>query len=227
MAVPATPSSPDASAPAPTPSPEQKLQGFWKNYQVPIAVLCVAIIIGIAGRGLWVKMQQSKEASIEADFAAASTPESLKTFAAAHEGHALAGAAYVRIADKAYTDAQYAEAITNYQSAIADLPAGPVLSRVKLGLAMSEVQGGREAEGVAALKTYLADTSIPSVLRAQAAYQLASLAASEGRASEASGYCDQVLALDQVGQRWWGEQAFNLKASLGTVPAPGSIKIGK
>ena len=231
MAAQATPT--DSNTPA-TPSPEEKLQSFWKNYQTPIVVLCAAVIIGISGRGLWQRLQTSKEADVEAEYAAATTPESLKSFAAAHEGHPLAGAADLQLADKAYAAEKYSDAISLYQTAIGALPASPVLSRAKLGLAMSQIQGGHQAEGESALHQLAADTSMPQPIRAEATYQLASLAIAAGHADEASKLCDQVISLDPpradnpYSMPWWTEQAMRLKSTLPAAPAgPGQIKIGK
>src|ERR1700739_3540356 len=105
MAAPATPS--NSNAPASAPDPAVKLQTFWNNYQVPIYVLCIAIILGIVGRGLWQRMAAHKEAHIESEYSAATTPEALKAFAAAHPGHTLAGAADLQLADKAYAAERY------------------------------------------------------------------------------------------------------------------------
>lgn len=224
MTTPASPSTSDSATPAPGPSSEQQFATFWQKNSTAIYAFCAIIVVGIVAKGGWNYLQAGKEQSVEADYAAATTPEALKTFVSSHEGHPLAGAAELQIADRAYVAEKYADAATAYESSLKDLPAGPFAYRAKLGLAMSQFQGGKTSDGEAGLKTLSADTSAPGAIRAEATYQLASIAAAAGRTAEAIKLAESVATMDQTG--WWAQRAYGLRSTLGPVaPSPGAIKL--
>src|SRR4051812_11804106 len=113
MTTPATPSSPkpagddrklvsvDETYIAPT--FEDQLNLFWKKYSKAVLAVCVLTVVAILAKGGYEYMQGQKEVEIERAYAAATTPEQLKSFAAANPGHSLAGIAQLRLADDAYT----------------------------------------------------------------------------------------------------------------------------
>ena len=226
MTTPASPSQPDAAAVPAGPSPEERFHKAWENNRSAIFILAGAVILAILAKGVWGYFAEQKEQQVRQDYAAATTPESLKSFVQAHDGHPLAGAANLKLADGSYEAAKYSEAISEYQAAQAALPAGPLVARARLGLAMSEIASGKSSDGEALLKQLSADTSLPNAVRAAASYQLASIAASAGRNDEALRLADTVAELDQVG--WWAQRAFALRNRL-TAVAPGAspaLKIG-
>ena len=101
MTTPATPSAPqpagddrklvsvDETYLAPT--FEDKLQLFWKNYGTAVLSLCGLVFVGILAKGGWDYLQAGKEVDVQKAYAAAATSDQLKTFAAAHAEHTLAG----------------------------------------------------------------------------------------------------------------------------------------
>ena len=89
-----------------------------------------------------------------------------------------------KFADESYLDWKFAEAVSGYTKAVADLPAGPFQDRAKLGLAMSQVRDGKSADGEAALRLILNDESQLKTIRCEAGYDLADIAASTGRLDE-------------------------------------------
>ena len=163
---------------------EEGLHRFWARNRNAVYVLCSLVLAGIIVRGGWDYFSAQREAEIGQEYAAAKTPEMLKAFAASHEGKPLAGAAELRLGDEAYAGGRAADAVAAYGKAVGLLPAGVFASRARLGLAMSEIQAGRASEGEAALKQISSDPGEPKAARAEAAYQLASLAAAAGRADE-------------------------------------------
>ena len=212
MSTPASPNSDLTPVPA-APSTEHQFQAFWAKNSTAIYTFCAIIAVGIAAKGIWNYMQSGKEEGIETEYAAATTTESLKTFAANHDGHPLAGAADLQVADRAYEAQKYSEAVSAYETAIKSLPGGVFTYRAKLGLAMSQYQSGKTSDGEAGLRTLSTDTSIPTAIRAEATYQLASIAAAAGRTDEAIKLSESVAQLDQTG--WWAQRAFGLRSSLG------------
>ena len=223
MTTPADPSKPkSAAAPevgvaATAQSFEQGLHRFWGRNRNAVYVLCGMVLAGIVIRGGWDYMAAQKEAEIGRDYAAAATPEMLKSFAASHEGKPLAGVAELRLADQAYAEGHAADAVAAYEKAAGLLPSGVFASRARLGLAMSEVQAGRASEGEAVLKQLSGDSNEPKAVRAEAAYQMASLAAAAGRADEVRRLAEQLVQIDPESP--WSQRAFALEASL-PAPAP-------
>ncbi len=227
MTTPATPSQPtpagddrnlvpvDATYIAP--SFEDKLHGFWKKNGTVVIVLCVLVLVGIVAKGGWDYLQSQKEVEIEKDYAAATTPEKLKSFAAANSGHSLAAVAQLRLADDAYTAGKYADAITGYEQVVATLKTGPLATRAQLGSAMSKISSGKTAEGETALKALANDAAQAKGVRVEASYQLASLAAEAGRADDVKKYADQVAQIDPASP--WTQRAMTLRSSLPAAPA--------
>lgn len=202
------------------PSFEEQLQKFWANYSKPITTLCLIVLVAIVAKGGYDMYLANKENQIGADYAAASTSEKLKTFAAAHSGHQLAGVAKLRLADEAYVAGNYAQAALDYQASVDVLKTGPFASRARLGCAMAKFQGGQTADGENQLKQLANDAAQMKAVRAEAAYQLASQAAAAGRNDDAVKFLDQVMTVEQGGT--WAQRAMMLRS---TLPAPTAINL--
>lgn len=228
MTTPASPSAPtpagdrhhSAAADATTPvlTFEDRLRLYWTQNGQTVMIGVGLVLLGILAKGGWDYLQAQKELATEQEYAAATTPDKLKSFASAHAGHTLAGIARLQLADEAYAVGKSAEAVTGYEEAIAALPAGPLASRAKLGLAMSKLQAGRAADGELALKVLAADATEALATRVEASYQLASLAGIAGRTDEVQKYSDQVMQLDPMSP--WTQRVFQLRASLPPSAAP-------
>jgi hypothetical protein len=204
---------------------EDRLRIFWQKNRKAVVVLLVVLFAGILAKGAWEYSEEQKEKDIGREFAAASTPEKLAAFAAAHPGHLLGGVARLRVADAAYAAGKSAEAVTGYEQAAAELKAGPLASRARLGLAMAKIQAGRRADGAAALKQIAGDASEAKGIRIEANYHLASMAAVDGKADEVRKYSEQVMQLDATSP--WTQRAFMLAASLpASAAAPASAPAG-
>lgn len=195
---------------------EDRLQMFWMKNKQSVLIALVAVVLVIVGKGAWEYYSEQKEIDEQKAFAAANTPEKLKAFAAAHADHVLAGVAHLTLADQAYAAGRSAEATAAYTQALTRLPAGPLASRAKLGLAMASIQSGKTADGENSLKQLLADTSLPAGVRCEAAFHLASLAHAQGKDADAKKYCQQIAQLDSDSA--WNRRAAMLVATL----APGA-----
>jgi predicted negative regulator of RcsB-dependent stress response len=206
------PSSPDQNAPVhPVDSFSENLQIFWLKNQNAILLGCGIVLAGILGRGLYQFYIEQHEASIAKAYAAASvSTEKLKQFAADHEGHALGGTAFLRVADEAYAAGKYDEAQAAYGKALASFKGSPFGARAQVGAAMSVLLSGKTSEGLAALKKIADDTNQYKGLRTQACYQLASLAAQAGNSDEVKKYTDQLLQIDSTSS--WAQFALMLRS---------------
>ncbi len=190
---------------------EDRLRDYWQKNGQAIMVGVGIVILGVLAKGVWDYVEAQKELDIEKEFAAATTPDKLKAFAASHAGHALAAVAQLQVADDAYAAGKSADAISGYEQVVSTLKTGPLASRAKLGAAMSKIQAGKDAEGEAALKAIAADANEAKATRIEACYQLASLASLLGRADDVQKYSEQVMQLDPVSP--WTQRVFMLRAS--------------
>jgi hypothetical protein len=197
---------------------EDTVNQIWRRNRNLVWGLLILVTAVIVGKGGWEYMQRQRELGVESDYAAATTSAQLKTFAAAHSGHTLAGVAHLRIADEAYTAGKSADAIAAYDQAAASLKTGPLAARAKIGRAMAKVQSGKAAEGSTDLKQVAADTTQLNSVRAEATYHLASLAAEGANAAEVIKYSEELEKL--APNTPWAQRAAMLRASLPVTATP-------
>jgi len=231
MSTPATPSSPNpagddrnlVAADASTAATfEDKMQLFWKNNRIAVLGLCGLVLVGIVAKGGWDYLAAQKNIEVGSAYAAATTPEQLKAFVAAHGSHVLGGIAQLRMADDAYGEGKAADAVAGYDKALAVLKDGPLLARAKLGRALAKSQAGKVAEATAELKQLADDTKQLKAIRSEAAFHLTGLAVEAGNAVEAQKCVDQLTQLDPMGP--WAQRAVSLRATLPASPAPAAPK---
>jgi tetratricopeptide (TPR) repeat protein len=220
MSTPTTPSTPPAGddrnlvqvAPAPaTPGFEERLQTFWSKNAKTIMLACVVVLLAIVAKGAMEWMAASKERGIAADYAAATTNDQLKAFANAQPGHALAGAAHLRLADDAFGSGDYTAALADYQKSAEILKTGPLAGRARLGAAMAKFHSNDTAGAQADLRAIADDVTQLKAVRAEAAYHLASLASEAGNTAEVARLADQVMTIDPTSL--WSQRAMMLRAS--------------
>ncbi|HLP25772.1 MAG TPA: tetratricopeptide repeat protein [Acidobacteriota bacterium] len=197
------------------------VHSFWEKNRSFILILIAAVILGLVGREGWQWFQASREQGVQADYAkAGDNVAQLAKFADANKGHALAGAALLRVADDAYGKADYKSAAAAYAKAADALGNDALKSRAKLGNAMSQLAAGDKAAGEAALKTVSADTKAVAAIRAEALYHQAVLAKDAGRADDARKLVEEIGKIETAGL--WAQRAFALAAQLppAAVAAP-------
>lgn len=203
------------------PTFEDRLRIFWEKNSRAIVVGCVLVLAAILGKGIYEYTRAQREKALAAEFGEARAAEGdakLKAFAAEHGEHALGGLAQLAIADRAYSTANYAEARSAYEKAAHVLKNNAFGQRARLGAAVAAVQGGAAAEGEAALKQIVADLTLDKLVRSEAAYHLASLAAATGNAPEAIRLIEQATVIDPEGH--WADRASMLRATLPTPAEP-------
>ncbi len=200
---------------------EEKLRLAWARYGNLIFILCGLVAAAILAKGGMEYLAAQKEVNIQKDYAACTSPDSLKTFAAAHPGDPLAGLAELRVADAAYGSGSFADAAAGYSSAVADLPAGPFKGRARLGLAMAQAQSGRAPEAETGLREVLNDETELKPIRSEAAYHLAGLAVAAGRTGEVQKLAERMMQIDPSSP--FAERMMALRASVPDAPAAGPL----
>jgi hypothetical protein len=204
-----------AAAPVVEPGFEAKVQAFWAENRNLVLLACVAALLAIVGREGWQYFSAMREKGVQEDYAAvADKPEKLAAFADEHGGHALAGVAYLRLADQKFEAVDYKQAAAFYTKAAGNLKNDVLLGRARLGAAMSQVNGGDKAAGETALKAIGADQSLLKTLRAEATYHLASFAAEAGKTDDVKKLVDEVGKIDLGGA--WSQRATILLTRLQT-----------
>lgn len=199
------------------PTFEDRLRLFWeKNSRAVVAGVALVLVV-ILGKGGYEIFRARQERAVSAAYAAATSDALLADFVAAHPGHVLGGLAQLRLADQAYASGSYAAARSAYEKAAGILKSDTFGQRARLGAAISAVQSGASAEGGAALKAIVADLNLAKLVRAEAAYHLASLAAVAGDGAEALRLIEQVSAIDPEGP--WADRASLLRTTLPAAAA--------
>jgi hypothetical protein len=209
---PAGPQTQDQPAATIEPGFEVTLQAFWDKNRKLILAVCVAALLGIVGREGWQYYAAQQEQGVREQYARiADRPEQLGAFAAANAGHALAGVAYLQIADSKYVAADYRAAADNYKKAAAIIANAGLLGRAKLGAAMSQLNAGEQAAAETALKAIGADATLPRGARAEAMYHLATLAHDAGNATEVGRLLAEINKIDANGV--WAQRTTTLLAT--------------
>ncbi len=232
MSMPASPSDPKAAAPAQpaaghtAESFAESLQLFWLKYGNAILGACALIVVGILGYGGYHLYAQQQEKKIGKEYAAVGDNiQKLQEFAEEHPGRALAGIALLRVADGDYSKGNYAAAANFYEKSLPGLAKQPFEARAKLGLAMSELLGGKASEGEAALQQIADDARQFKAIRSEAAYHLLRHYADLGQNDQAIKEAEQVLQIDPSGL--WAQRAMMLRATLGGGNQPAAPAAGK
>jgi tetratricopeptide (TPR) repeat protein len=188
---------------------EDAVQAFWDKNRRLILLVCAAALLAVVARYGWEYMAEQKEQGVQSDFArAADRPEQLANFAKDHEGHPLSSVAWLRIADQRYAGGDYRQALENYNKAMAGLKNPALLSRARLGVAMSQYYNGDKAAAEATLKAIGADAGLPKAVRAESVYHLASLAHEAGNTAEVERLVAEIGKIDPAGI--WSQRATGL-----------------
>jgi len=215
--------SPQATTPVYEPAFETAIHAFWIRNRQGMLVMVVTALLAIVGTYTWQSIAAGRESDVQAEYAKVSDqPAKLEGFASAHAGHALAGVAWLRLADEKFSAGDFKTAAADYQKATGSLKNDALLGRARLGAAMSQFNGGDVAGGSAALKAVSTDPTLAKGARSEAAYQLVSLAAEAGRADEVKKLAEEVSKIDATSS--WAQRATLLVTSLVVAAKPGDPK---
>jgi predicted negative regulator of RcsB-dependent stress response len=209
---------PEGTTPVYEPAFETAVQGFWAKTRQGILIVVAVLLLAIIGREAWQYMAASREKGVQAAYAKAGNQAAqLEAFVAANSSHALAGVAYLRMADEKFTAGDYKTAATHYQKATGSLKNPALLGRARLGAAISQLNSGDQPGGETALKGISADAALDKGVRVEAAYHLAALSAEAGKADDVKKYADEASKID-------GASSWAQRATMLVVRAPGAAK---
>ena len=208
-----------AATPAVEPGFETEVHAFWEKNRNFILLACAVVLVAIVAREGFRYFSAMREQAVQEDYAkVADKPEKLAAFADDHSGHALAGVAYLQLADQKFEAGDYRQAATLYSKSATILKNEALLGRARLGAAISQINGGDQATGEAGLKALSTDTTAFKDVRAEATYHLVTLAIEAGRTEEVKKLVEDISKIDLAGI--WSQRATILLAGLQPGAAP-------
>jgi predicted negative regulator of RcsB-dependent stress response len=202
------------------PDLEENVHQFLEKNRFTIFAVSVVVVLAIFGRYGWQWMQASQITAEREAFASVSTDGERQAFAAEHTGSQLGGVALLQVADNAFAEGRFDDAIAAYDSAQKTLADGVLGSRIRLGRAMAQIQKGDVDGGQSALRDVANDLSAARSVRAEAAYHLASIAAAKSDGDELAKLVTQLNGINPAST--WAQRASILQASLPAVAAADS-----
>lgn len=197
---------------------EEVVQQFWEKNRSLLMGLAAVILLSIIARNGWAAYQAGQIESAREDYAAAESDSAKKAFAADRSGTALAGVALLEVADKAFSEGRYDEAISNYDAAEAELEGTPLHHRIALGRAMAQLLSGQDDAGKAGLQNVANDPAINAAVRGEAIYHLAALAAENDALEELEALSTQIEAVTP-GSNWAQRVTLMWAAAQAGAPA--------
>jgi len=181
--------------------PEERIKLWWeKNRGMLVFGAALILLVAIAYQGLRL-YRQSYEAKVQDAWTAIESMEDRKSFAEAHEGHPLAGLAYLQLAEDAYLNADYPTA-ENYFRKAEEALAEPVFKgKARIGFAVSAAREGDRETAIQALESLATDPEGLHSIRSEAAYHRAILALEEEDSDVLDQYFDLLTTL-RYSQGW-------------------------
>lgn len=228
--VPPQPHDP-ANPPPPAGADEFALQVrlFWEKNRSVVLLFIAAIFVALLAREGWQLFADMRERGVQEEYAkVGDNSAQLARFAEANSGHALAGVAWLRLADEAYSKDDFKTAAAHYAKAAGALEQAALKSRARLGGALSQLAAGDAAAAESALKALSADAKATTAFRAEAAYHVATIAQGAGRKDDALKALEEITKIDPAGL--WAQRGFMLRTQLEAAdkpaaPAPGTPTI--
>jgi len=199
---------------------EDRLWLFWRKQKNKIyGVICVASVGIIIWQG-WNIYQSHVEANLQAEFSAAADAPALAAFAQAHADTVLGKLAQLESADTLYKAGKFKDAADAYAKAVTMLADDDKSARARLGQAMSLLQAGDVHGGTQTMEALTNDTSAVENMRAEAAFDLAILAAQAGDKDTTTKWLNHLKEFKD--SNIWGGQAATLSEIL---PLLGDVKL--
>ena len=197
---------------------EEVVQQFWEKNRSLLMGLAAVILLAIIARNGWAAFQAGQVESTREEYAAADTDSAKKSFADDRAGTALAGVALLQIADNAFSEGRYSDAIANYDAAEVELGGTPLYDRIALGKAMAQLLDGQTDAGKSGLQAVANDTATAAAVRGEAIYHLSALAKESGNRSELDALATQVDAV-APGSNWAQRVTLMRAAAQAAAPA--------
>lgn len=194
---------------------EASLSIFWDKYGKQITIAIIAVFAIFLGVQLTSVLARKAEESKKVAYAQANSDDaSLLAWAEKEAGHPLSGLAFKELADKAYADGKFDEAVSLYEKA-ADSTKAAVNQAAQIGQAMSLLELDKAAEAKTIFQSLAREEN--STSQPEAKYRLALIAIAEGDSVEARALLDEIL--EEAQGTLWSQKAAQLKSTLPAAEA--------
>ena len=198
-------------------SVEEQLLVYWNRHKNQIVLgvgVAVILIIGFQVTKWWSAKSVSDRSEA---YASASDDSQKEAFADDHSGTDLGGVAYLELADGAYTEGEYASAVSYYEKAFSAFDMIEFKQRAHLGLAMSRLQAGEESNASKDLEAIANNAEYPDAARGEALYQLSVIDWQNGDFVSMLAHQDRIDGLANAGN--WQGKALQLQNSIPELKA--------
>jgi len=191
---------------------EDQLLVYWNRHknQIVLAVgLAITLIIGIQLSKWWSVKSLSDRGQA---YSEATEDAEKEAFANKFSGTDLGGIAYLELADKHYTDGDFAAAVPVYEKAFNAFGMVEFKQRAHLGLAMARLQAGEESNAAKDLEAVADNADYPDAARGEALYQLSIIDWKNGSFESMLQRQDRIDGLTNAGN--WQGKALQLQNSV-------------
>ena len=193
-------------------SMEDQLLVYWNRHKNQIVLgigVAVILIIGFQLSKWW---SAKSVADRSQAYAEANDDAQKESFADSHSGTDLGGVAYLELADNAYTEGEFSSAVSFYEKAFNAFDMVEFKQRAHLGLAMSRLQAGEEANAAKDLEAIADNAEYPDAARGEALYQLSVIDWQKGAYDSMLAHQDRIDGLANAGN--WQGKALQLQNSI-------------
>ncbi len=196
---------------------DDQLVVFWNRYKnqvVLVVLVALATIVGIQGEKWWSAKSLSDRS---AAYSTATTEVEKEAFADKNAKHNIGGAAYLELADMAYSDEDFSKAGDLYEKALRALDLIPLEQRAHLGLALATLQAGNTEDGLERLQAVANHGDYLDMAKAEALYHLSVTAWERANYPAMLDYHDQIDELVNPGL--WQSKAQSLQRTVPELKA--------
>lgn len=191
---------------------EDQLLVYWNRHKNQIVLSVGAAIILIIGFQLSNWWSAKSVADRGQAYAEASDDAQKEAFADSHSSTDLGGAAYLELADNAYTEGEFSSAASFYEKAYNAFDMIEFKQRAHLGLAMSRLLAGEEGNATKDLQAIADNAEYPDAARGEALYQLSVIDWQNGDFQSMLQHQDRIDGLANASN--WQGKALQLQSSI-------------
>ena len=191
---------------------EDQLLVYWNRHKSMLLIGIAAAIVLLLGIQLS-KWWAQKSVVDRGEAYASATDDGLKeAFADKYSNTDLGGIAYMELADQAYSEGEFDNAVPLYEKAFAAFDLVQFRQRAHLSLAISRLQAGDKAVAIKDLESVGSNENYPDVTRAEAFYHLSVVDWEDGNFESMFQRHNQVEELESPGN--WLSKALQLQNSI-------------
>ena len=202
----------DPKAMPAAPNTEENFRKFWEKNARTVYAGCAVLLLTIVGKAAYNSYAEHRREVLAAEYKVAEKSNKLPAFITEHPGEPLAGLAELNLADQAYKAGKYADAASGYQRSADILKTGPLAGRALVGAATCNIFLNKTDLAVEKLKQVANDVNQLKGIRSEAAFKVASLAATASKNDEAVKYLDLTNTIDPSSS--WAQQGLLLRSTL-------------